>query len=552
MSAASELYRSALTGLRADCSNLELPDLKALFQKTVGALEERHGGFVLVLDEAQNLGDAVLNELAELIDFSPGRPQVVLSGQPKLSEMLRRSEHANVTKHLKGEYVLAPLLPSEVSAYIHHRLCVAGYTGNSLFSESAIALIASASGGVPRVINNICWTVMSTDVIGEYSEADVRHALEILRLEALCDDVPRRGAELSGSAASSSLFTNPVDPVLLSSALHTWLRKKVRWSGTAGELLSELSATESRLAPPTDSPSPADVVDALKTQSAALSSQGIAVDFITQEGLPLLITLQLTAALPKPPVRVAPQAEVTKPIEHSRPKGPPNPRQNRWRAIHVWAFTSLLALAGIAFTFHKRSQSTFVRAAETVPTSGDQELQFKRQSAEAGDPVAQRELAIRYLDGTGVTADRAIGLRLLREAANNRDPEAQYLLGANLAATDKPEAYKWLVISHLAGNDKSFAELQRLTHELTPNEIGKVRYELGLAYASGEGTDIDYVRAYTWMTLAAAAGISESKQKLTEFSQKMSQEEIASASRQSSAWLARMRTPQIQARAPQD
>jgi TPR repeat protein len=265
-----------------------------------------------------------------------------------------------------------------------------------------------------------------------------------------------------------------------------------------------------------------------------------------------MITLQL-AATPKAPVAAAP-SEIVEPIEPGQHEKWGSRRRNRWKALRVLVFASLLPAAGAAFILHKRSQSSFVRAAETspVPNIGDQELQSERRSAEAGDPAAQRALAMRYFEGNGMPEDRMMAMHWLRQAANSRDIEAQYLLGVNLAAENKPEAYKWLVISHLAGSEKSFAELQRLTPELTPTEIGKVRYELGLAYANGEGTQVDYVRAYIWMTLAATAGISESKQKLAEFSQRMSREQIASAARQSSAWLARMRAPQNQDQAAHD
>jgi hypothetical protein len=209
-------------------------------------------------------------------------------------------------------------------------------------------------------------------------------------------------------------------------------------------------------------------------------------------------------------------------------------------------FVSLLAAAGATIALNKRSQSSFVRAAESQPLAdaGNLELRRERPSSEPSEPAAQRALALRFLRGEGVPEDRAMALQWLRKAAENRDPESQYLLGVNLEPENKPEAYKWLVISYVAGFEKSSSELQRLTRELTPAEIGKVRYDLGVAYATGKGTNVDYVRAYMWMTLAAVAGISESKPQLAELSQKMSREDIANASRQSSAWLARMRTPQ--------
>jgi MSHA biogenesis protein MshM len=48
---------------------------------------------------------------------------------------------------------LPPLLREETSAYIEHRLRAAGYSGSTLFDNSAREILFRATQGVPRLIN---------------------------------------------------------------------------------------------------------------------------------------------------------------------------------------------------------------------------------------------------------------------------------------------------------------------------------------------------------------------------------------------------------------
>ncbi len=57
---------------------------------------------------------------------------------------------------------LKPFNHEETSLYIDHRLRTAGYDFQyPLFTNAATALIAYASGGIPRNINNICFNSLS-------------------------------------------------------------------------------------------------------------------------------------------------------------------------------------------------------------------------------------------------------------------------------------------------------------------------------------------------------------------------------------------------------
>jgi general secretion pathway protein A len=111
---------------------------------------------LLVIDEAQDLGPAFLDEIEGLTRAGreAGRGKVnvlniLLVGQTDLGAILGREGRVTVRFHL------GPLAPDQVADYIAFRLGVAG-ADRRLFSADAIRAIAAASGGVPRLINRIC------------------------------------------------------------------------------------------------------------------------------------------------------------------------------------------------------------------------------------------------------------------------------------------------------------------------------------------------------------------------------------------------------------
>jgi type II secretory pathway predicted ATPase ExeA len=116
--------------------------------------------FVIVIDEAQNLSEAVLERVRLLTNFENSRGkliQVVFSGQPQLSGKLLQSSLIQLRQRISTVCHIDPLSAEEIAGYIDYRVKMAGYLGRSLFAEDAIKLIAEASQGTPRVINNLCY-----------------------------------------------------------------------------------------------------------------------------------------------------------------------------------------------------------------------------------------------------------------------------------------------------------------------------------------------------------------------------------------------------------
>lgn len=123
------------------------------------ALNHQQGiNTVLIIDEAQHLLPEVLEQLRLLTNLETHREKllkVVLIGQPELQQLLKRNELRQLAQRITARYHLLPLSSSEVTAYIAHRLSVAG-GDKSIFSRATLQAVYQITGGIPRVINLLC------------------------------------------------------------------------------------------------------------------------------------------------------------------------------------------------------------------------------------------------------------------------------------------------------------------------------------------------------------------------------------------------------------
>jgi general secretion pathway protein A len=114
---------------------------------------------VLIIDEAQNLSDEVLEEirmLTNLETFTEKLLQIVLVGQPELEEKLRQPHLRQLRQRVTLRAKTHPLTIEETQAYVVQRLRIAGSDGREIFQPASIDLVHRFSGGIPRLINLLC------------------------------------------------------------------------------------------------------------------------------------------------------------------------------------------------------------------------------------------------------------------------------------------------------------------------------------------------------------------------------------------------------------
>lgn len=162
-------------------------DDAGLYQTFVDFLIEQYAAgkrVVLIVDEAQNLDPAMLEELRVLSNVNADQHlvlQTVLVGQPELREVLRRRDLRQFAQRISTDYHLPTFTMQETRQYVRHRLSVAG--GNpGLIDTDAVDLAWSRTGGIPRLVNQLCDTALV------YGFADQHHRVDLATMEQVVQD----------------------------------------------------------------------------------------------------------------------------------------------------------------------------------------------------------------------------------------------------------------------------------------------------------------------------------------------------------------------------
>jgi N-acetylmuramoyl-L-alanine amidase len=158
-----EFFQYLLSELGVDSTGLGLVAMHNKLNEMLFAEMLAGRRFVLIVDEAQNLDDSVLETVRLLSNFETSHTkllQIVLAGQPQLAEKLGQQRHAQLLQRIAVLKNLDALSPEETAGYIRHRLKVAGHCGEALFEAEALTLIAERSHGIPRNINKICFDAL--------------------------------------------------------------------------------------------------------------------------------------------------------------------------------------------------------------------------------------------------------------------------------------------------------------------------------------------------------------------------------------------------------
>jgi len=174
--------------LSSICEELHVPlpeqrnSIKALTDALNVFLLRNHGQgrrTILIVDEAQNLRVEVLEQVRLLTNLETAKQkllQIILIGQPELRELLARNDMRQLAQRITGRYHLEPLSRDETTAYIEHRLKVAGAIG-PIFSVGAKRELFRLSGGVPRMIN----VIADRALLGAYTVEEREVTPELVR-----------------------------------------------------------------------------------------------------------------------------------------------------------------------------------------------------------------------------------------------------------------------------------------------------------------------------------------------------------------------------------
>lgn len=156
---ASELLRAVAYNFGIDGEGLDKATLLRRIEQFFMAQVQAGRRVLLVIDEAQRLSHASLEELRLLADLQLGIDpllQIFLVGQDALREVMDEPDMEQLQQRVIGSCRLDPLNVRETRSYIEHRLRQAGWQGVLELTGAAVLAVYEYSQGVPRHINKIC------------------------------------------------------------------------------------------------------------------------------------------------------------------------------------------------------------------------------------------------------------------------------------------------------------------------------------------------------------------------------------------------------------
>ncbi|MFZ5571140.1 MAG: AAA family ATPase [Thermodesulfobacteriota bacterium] len=172
-------------GMGADADNIK--ELIDVLNAYLMECKTQGKNVLLVIDEAQNLDKDVLEQLRLLSNLEMNAAkliQIILVGQPELTETLDSYELRQLSQRITLRCRLLPLTRKETGEYIRHRLNIAAHGPRVKFTGPAIRAIYRYSRGIPRLISIVCDRALLTAYTMEkrvVSRGIVRSAIEEIK-----------------------------------------------------------------------------------------------------------------------------------------------------------------------------------------------------------------------------------------------------------------------------------------------------------------------------------------------------------------------------------
>jgi type II secretory pathway predicted ATPase ExeA len=202
-------------GVATPRGNTTASDLYAAFAQFLERERRARRRAVLIIDEAQNLTADALEELRVLSNLNAGDAlvlQTILVGQPEVRATLRSPGMRQFAQRIAVDCHIAPLTHEETHQYIAHRLGVAGGSPGIINFEACQRVHAS-TGGVPRLINQVCDTALV------YGFAEQRNPVDAEIIELVLRDRGEGGLlPLIDSPALDSAAGGPSPATLAAAA----------------------------------------------------------------------------------------------------------------------------------------------------------------------------------------------------------------------------------------------------------------------------------------------------------------------------------------------
>ncbi|MFW6457424.1 MAG: ExeA family protein [Planctomycetota bacterium] len=169
----TKLLKKILESLECPPDSEDLDALQNLLLTNLGSRNISTDRITVIIDEIQDYDVPTLIKIRMLSNYNIGGTypfHFVFLGHPSFLNTLEHHRLEALDQRIRRRYVLEPFSEEQTKEYIYFRLLQAGAEGTPYFPDESIHLIHKSSGGVPRVINNICDSAL---LLGAYHKLDV-------------------------------------------------------------------------------------------------------------------------------------------------------------------------------------------------------------------------------------------------------------------------------------------------------------------------------------------------------------------------------------------
>jgi len=153
------LLQAMMFELHLPYRGLDEGELRLALIDFVKSPDPQREGLLLLIDEAQTLSVRLIEEIrmiGNVIVAGQPRLRLVLSGSTALEERLASAKLESFNQRIAGRCYLQPLNYDETAAYIQAQTAAAGVEPGRVFADNAWQAVYHASGGIPRLINQVC------------------------------------------------------------------------------------------------------------------------------------------------------------------------------------------------------------------------------------------------------------------------------------------------------------------------------------------------------------------------------------------------------------
>ncbi|WP_417067458.1 XrtA/PEP-CTERM system-associated ATPase [Niveibacterium terrae] len=181
---ADDILRLVAAAFGLPARNVDKADLLLQLEAFLVKLTATGKRGLLIVDEAQNLSPAAVEELRMLSNFQledHALLQSFLIGQPEFRATMQSDHMLQLRQRVIASYHLGPMDAIETRAYIEHRLGCVGWKGDPAITASAFEAIFKETKGIPRRINTLCDRLLLASFLGDRHELGTSQVEEVGR-----------------------------------------------------------------------------------------------------------------------------------------------------------------------------------------------------------------------------------------------------------------------------------------------------------------------------------------------------------------------------------